>query len=179
MIRTLVQRLGSVAASIDYRFAPEHPYPVPFEVSYAGLKWAVENAAKIEADPKNVFVAGSSPRSNLAAAVALRARDEGLKNLRGQILLLPCLCDYRHFPKDKYELQSVEQHADAAVLSGKKMMQYWDRYNAQNSADPLISPLLSTKLSGVAPAYIQIGGCDPLRDEGIAYANALKAAGWR
>jgi acetyl esterase/lipase len=174
LIRTLVQRLGFVVISIDYRLAPEHPFPVPFEDSYAGFKWAIDNAGMIGADPKSIFVAGSSAGGNLAAAVALRAREDGVKNLRGQILLLPCLCDYRHFPKDKYELQSAEQHADAAVLSGKKMMQYWDWYNAQNSASPLVSPLLSTSLAGAAPAYIQVGGCDPLRDEGIAYAKALE-----
>jgi len=130
LVRTLVNKLGFVAVSIDYRMAPEHPYPTPLHDCYEGLLWAQRNADKLGIDPDCVFVGGSSAGGNLSAAVALRARDEGLTCIKGQILIIPALCHYRHFPKNtKDELRSFEDLKNVPVLNAAAMKKFWGEHD--------------------------------------------------
>lgn len=125
LLRTFVRTLGFVAVSIDYRLAPEHPFPVPFDDCIAGLRWAVNNAASFRADAENVFIAGSSAGGNLTAAVTQWARDQGWTCIKGQVLQIPATCHYRHFHKDRWELESYDELKDVPILGAKKMSRFW------------------------------------------------------
>jgi len=132
LFRAFVMKLGFVAVNIDYRLAPEFPFPVPFEDCCAGLKWAIGNAFELGADKDNVFLAGSSAGGNLAAAVAQWAQKEGLKCIKGQVLQIPATCHYRHFPKNRWELESYRTLKDVPLLGAEKMSKLWGEYLQRN-----------------------------------------------
>jgi len=173
MCRNLCAGTGSVVVSVDYRLAPEHKFPAAPDDCLAATRWAVMNAGALGADSGRVIVAGDSAGGNLAAVVALRARDEGGPKLRGQLLIYP-VTDY-HTPGTP----SMAENADGYGLTRKGMEWFWDHYLASpaDAANPHASPLKATDLSGLPPALVVTAEYDPLRDEGEYYAEALRKAG--
>jgi acetyl esterase len=152
--------------SIDYRLAPETPFPGPLEDMLAAV-------AAVADGPGSVVVAGDSAGGNLAAAAALALRDRGDATLAGQILLYPVL-------DHDFENGSYRAMGDAGrIISTADMRWFWDQYAPDPAAraNPLASPLRAPDLAGLPPAFIATAGWDPLHDEGVAYAERLRAAG--
>ena len=163
LCRGLANRTGCRVAAVHYRLAPEHRFPAAVEDSWTVTRWAFEQTPR-------VAVAGDSAGGNLAAVVALRARDAGLR-LAHQTLVYPVI-DYR------FDTASYAANANGFGLTLAGMRWYWDLYlGAADGAHPDASPLRAASLAGVAPALVMVCGLDPLRDEGVAYAERLRAAG--
>ncbi len=168
--RYLASRTPCCVVAVDYRLAPEHPFPAGLEDSWAATEWTIGEAASIGADPARVAVGGDSAGGNLAAVVALRARDRRLP-LALQVLVYP-VTDL------DLNTESYREHATGLNLSRAKMEWYWGLY--LDGADGLgaeASPLRAEDLSGVAPAVVLTAEHDPLRSEGDAYAARLADAG--
>jgi acetyl esterase len=170
--RQLANASGAVVVSVDYRLAPEHPYPAPLDDCWRALQWTVAHAAEFGADATRIAVGGDSAGGNLAAVCAHRARDEGL-DLALQVLVYPvCDCDFG--------TASYSDNAEGYLLEREEMQWFFDCYTGggkHDPADPSISPLRAPNLAGVAPALVVTAEFDPLRDEGEAYAARLRAAG--
>jgi acetyl esterase len=157
--------------SVGYRLAPEHPAPAAAEDAVAAYAWALAHAAELGADPARVAVGGDSAGGNLAAVVAQQARDTGLQAPAVQLLVYPGVDASRPYP-------SKNLFAEGYFLTKKQMDWYWDTYSAGGSrTDPWLSPRCADDLSKLAPALVTTAGFDPLRDEGEAYADALREAG--
>ena len=153
--------------SVDYRLAPEHPYPAPLDDAFAALEWAGRER------PGPLVVMGESAGGNLAAACAIRARDRGGPVLAGQFLAYPVTdCN---FETGSYR----DLGGNNWLLSTADMRWFWDHYcpPGVDRANPLISPLQLADAAGLPPALIYVGQLDPLRDEGLAYARRLAEAG--
>ncbi|KAI1610380.1 alpha/beta hydrolase fold-3 domain-containing protein [Exophiala viscosa] len=164
--------------SVDYRMAPEYKFPYAVNDSWDVLVWCQKNAEKLKIDPHRIIVAGGSAGGNLAAILAQKARDEGVKGIVGQVLNIPVTCHPKLFPKDKYKYTSFDvDNFDAPIIDAAKMVWFWDQYLDEVKPDPRHSPLVAESLEGLPPALVQVAGMDPLRDEGLAYAEALKKAG--
>lgn len=169
--RALCARTPCVVVSVDYRLAPEHRFPTAVEDAWAATAWVAEHAASIGGDAARVAVGGDSAGGTLAAVVALRARDHGLV-LRLQLLVYP-VADY------DLDSPSYREHADGYGLTRDAMRWYWEHYLGPDAdgSSPEASPLRAADLSGAAPAQVLTVEYDPLRDEGEAYAERLRAAG--
>lgn len=169
--RTLAQRAQTLVVSVDYRLAPEHPFPAANQDALAALRWVHVNAATLDADASRMAVAGDSAGGNLATVLAHEARAAGLA-LRHQLLLYPVTDAGCQTP-------SFQQFSDGYLLSAAMMRWYWRQYlpTASLGADPAASPLRCATLAGMPAATVFLAGCDPLHDEGLAYANALRDAG--
>ena len=166
--RDLAMATGAEVISVDYRMAPEHPFPGPVEDAYAALK-----AIAAEDSGMPIAVMGDSAGGNLAAAVALKAKQAGGPRIDLQVLVYP-ITDH------DFERGSYSEFGDGGFLLSRTDMEwYWAHYAAdpQTRANPLASPLHAPDLTGLPPAIVIVAGCDPLRDEGLAYADALEAAG--
>lgn len=163
---------GAVVVSVAYRLAPEHPFPTPPEDCYAALGWLHEHAAELEADPSRLTVSGESAGGNLAAVVALMARDRGGPELLLQVLGIP-VCDLT------MSQPSVEEFGEGYLLRRAGMADYADHYLAspEEARNPYASPLFAEDLAGLPPALVMTMEFDPLRDEGEAYARRLVEAG--
>jgi len=169
--RTLANRSGCAVVAVEYRKAPEHPFPVPVEDCYAALKWVAAHAGQLGIDAGRMGVVGDSAGGNLAAAVALMARDGGGPALRLQVLTYPAVDATMGQP-------SMTENAAAPLLGRPQMDWFWKHYNT-NKADPRdtrLSPLYAKDLTGLPPAFVSTAEFDPLRDEGEAYAGKLKNA---
>ncbi|OAP62321.1 hypothetical protein AYL99_04524 [Fonsecaea erecta] len=175
--RFLAAKAGAVVVSVDYRMAPEYKFPYAINDCFDVLQWCKSHATELGIDPEKIIVAGGSAGGNIAAVLAQKARDEGVSGIIGQILNIPVTCHPNHFPSDKYEGDSYRQNKDASIIDAPKMMWFWEQYLPDAQPDPYASPLLAKDLKNLPPALIQVAGMDPLRDEGLAYAEALKAAG--
>jgi acetyl esterase len=160
--------------SVDYRLAPEHPFPAGVDDAEAATRWAVDHAAELGGDPERVVVSGDSAGGNLAAVVALRLRDAGGPSLAGQLLIYPTT-DMR--TGDRYP--SKRELAEGYGLSGHDMDWFGQQYiqDAGDLARPDASPMAAADLSGLPPAFVLTAEYDPLRDEGDAYAERLAEAG--
>ena len=171
--RELANRAGVIMVSVDYRLSPDYKFPVPFDDSFAATAWAAENAASFGGDPSRVAVAGMSAGGNHAATVALRARDEGAPNLVHQSLIYPVLD--RDFERASY----AENGAAYYNLSLDMVRYCWDCYlsSEADGDNPYARPMAADDLSGLPSAYVLTVQYDPLRDEGEAYAERLRAAG--
>jgi acetyl esterase len=171
--RLLCRHAGAHVLAIDYRLAPEHPFPAAVEDARAALAWACANARGLGADPGRVGVSGDSAGGNLAAVVAqLAARDGGPAPVL-QLLIYPAT----DFTRRR---RSRELFGEGFLLSNDEMTWFETNYLGEartHAADPRASPLLAEDLSGLAPAYVVTAAFDPLRDEGEEYAHALRAAG--
>ncbi|KAF8583025.1 hypothetical protein K439DRAFT_110371 [Ramaria rubella] len=167
--------------NVDYRLAPEHPFPIPLEDSFDALKWVAANASSFSGDVrKGLLVGGPSAGGNLAAVVALRARDDPeLKGkLTGQILQVPMICSPPAYPeKWKSELLSMDQNKDAPLLTRHDLEGSYNDYQAPDLTSPDIAPLLAPNHQGLPPAYVQVCGLDPLRDEAFLYEKILRESG--
>ncbi len=157
--------------SVDYRLAPEHLFPAAADDAVAAFAWAVDHVAELGADPRRVAVAGDSAGGNLAAVVAQATRDSGTTQPVAQLLLYPGADGSVSRP-------SKSLFAEGFMLTRTQMDWYWDTYRGDTApTDPRLSPLLAADLGGLAPALVTTAAFDPLRDEGEAYAEALRAAG--
>jgi acetyl esterase len=169
--RALCNATPAVIVAVHYRRAPEARYPAAVDDCYAVTAWAAEHVAELGGDPARLAVFGDSAGGNLAAAVALMARDRGLA-LSGQALVYPML-DWNA------DTASHRETGDDYYLRHEEVMYYWREYlgDGVRGDHPYASPSFATDLSGVAPAFIATAEFDPLRDEGEAFADALAAAG--
>jgi acetyl esterase len=172
--RFLAAVAGVPVLSIDYRLAPEHPFPAAVEDAWAGFAWAAANAAALGVDPARIGVGGDSAGGNLAAVVSLLARAGGGEMPAMQLLIYP--------PTDSAgDLPSRRLFAEGFLLTKDDMDIFERCYLPPGSdpSDPRVSVLLAPDLSGLPPAYVATAGFDPLRDEGEAYALRMREAGVR
>jgi acetyl esterase len=172
--RNLCAGAGCVVASVDYRLAPEHRFPAAPDDCLAATRWCADHAAEIGADADRIIVGGDSAGGNLAAVTALRVRDEGGPRLAGQLLLYP-VTDW-HSPG----WPSYAENAEGYGLTRATMEWFWGHYladPAREALHPHAAPLRAPDLSRLPPALVTTAEYDPLRDEGEAYAEALRAAG--
>src|SRR5438093_13283858 len=170
--RHLANAAGAVVVSVDYRLAPEHPFPASGEDAYAATRWAADNAASFGGDPRRVAVGGDSAGGNLAAVVSLMARDRGGPPLVFQLLVYP-VTDF------SFDTPSYSENAEGYLLSAESMRWFWGHYLADpaDGKHPHASPLQAENVRGLPPALVITAEYDPLRDEGEAYAARLKQAG--
>jgi acetyl esterase len=170
--RMLTNAAGCVTVAAGYRLAPEHKFPAAVEDCHAGAQWAAAHAAELGADPARLAVGGDSSGGNLAAAVALLARERGRPAIMHQLLVYPNT-DYRA------GTPSMREIADEHFFNPASVRWYWGMYLAtpEDGANPLASPLRAADLSGLPPATMITAGYDPLRDEAELYAGKLQAAG--
>ncbi|KAA1468764.1 hypothetical protein DENSPDRAFT_834187 [Dentipellis sp. KUC8613] len=167
--------------NVDYRLAPEHPYPIPANDAYAGLKWAAENTDLLHASvTKGFIVHGLSSGGNMAANLAHRAKDDPFfrdRPLTGQILEIPPVAHFDYTPeKYKQELLSFEQNGENPGLPARVARFFFGLHGA-DPKDENAFPLLKPDHTGLPPAVIQVCGCDIVRDDGILYARVLQEAG--
>ena len=170
--RRLAGGAGITVISVDYRLSPETPFPGPLKDCYAATRWVAHNAAELEIDPHRIAVGGDSAGGNLAAAVALLARDESWPTIRFQLLIYP-VTDAR------FDTPSYRDNATGYLLTEKTMRWFWDHYvpNLDDRSQGFASPLRADYYGALPPALVQTAEYDPLRDEGEAYANAMRSAG--
>jgi acetyl esterase len=171
--RRLATMADCVVVSVEYRLAPEHPYPAAITDAYAATVWTVQNAPRIGVDPSRVAIAGYSAGANLTAVVAQQLRDRGGPTVVHQLLVNPvtdCTMDTASYAAN-----------DRYLLTPTMMKWFFDFYAPEgvDRTRPDISPLRASDLSGLAPATVITAEYDPLRDEGMAYAEAMRAAGVR
>jgi acetyl esterase len=167
--RTICQESGCVVVSVDYRLAPEHPFPAAVDDCYAALTWVAAHAEELGGDAKRIAVCGDSAGGNLAAVLALLARKEGGPEICYQVLIYPVTTE---IPGD---LPSHKSFAKGYVLSLKAMRAFSAHYfgTVGRAPDFQGAPLIADDLSGLPPALILVGGYDVLRDDGVAYAKRL------
>lgn len=172
LCRDLSAEADCLVVSVDYRLAPEHPFPAAVEDAFAATSWVVERAAELGVDPAAVGVSGVSAGGNLAAAVALQARDLGGPALSVQALVCPVL-------DRNFETPSYERCATGYMLERDDMRWFWSQYLPTDAwgAHPYASPLQADDLAGVAPAVVVTAEYDPLSDEGASYAERLRVSG--
>jgi acetyl esterase len=171
-VRRIANRTGAVVVSVDYRLAPEHVYPAAFDDSYAATAWVAEHAAELGGDPERIATCGDSAGANLAAAVAIAARDRQGPRLAAQLLLYP-VTDF------DFTTGSYEENGEGYLLTKGSMQWFWAHYlGAQElGKDPFACPARADNLVGLPPAFVATAEFDPLRDEGEAYAANLRTAG--
>lgn len=173
LCREIANRAGTVVVAVDYRLAPEHPYPAPLEDYYAAATWVVENATQVGGDSRRVAVGGDSAGGNLAAAACLMARDRGGPRFALQWLAYPGL-------DGASERDSWTRHAEAPLLSVANARTMWRMYAGDaDLREPYISPLHAATFENLPPALIAAPAYDHGHDDAVAYAQALEGAGVR
>src|SRR4051812_5676616 len=170
--RELTHATGAVVVSVEYRLAPEHPYPEGLDDCETVTRWAVANVERFGVAPGKVVVAGESAGGNLSAALALRLRDAGDVALAGQVLLYPGVAGGRR------DFASIDEF-DGIILTKGSLSVYWEAYSGGRDIDddPGAAPLNADSLRGLPPALVILAGGDLLRDEGRAYATRLREEG--
>jgi acetyl esterase len=168
--RDLAHLAGRVVVSVDYRLAPEHPFPAPVDDAYAATKYVLEHASEFGMDESQIAVGGESAGGNLAAVTALKLRQRGASPLTFQLLVYP-LVDFND------ESPSMRDFADGHFITAD-LLEYFARHylGTQDRGQQDASPL-NADLRGVPPAFVLTAECDPLRDQGEAYARKLAEAG--
>ncbi|MHA6533692.1 alpha/beta hydrolase [Paenibacillus sp. BAC0078] len=170
-LQQLVSELECVIVSVDYRLAPEHPFPAPLEDCYAALQWFSENAEVLGTDSSRIAVMGPSAGGGLTAALSLLARDRNGPSIMFQMPLYPMLDD-RSMTKSSHEI------TDERVWSTAKTRLAWEMYLGKTGeVSPYAAPARATDLSGLPPTYTCVGDLDPFRDETIDYVLRLTQAG--
>jgi acetyl esterase len=171
--RALANRSRTVVISIDYRLAPETKFPGAVEDAYAAVRWVADNAADLRIDPAKIAVGGASAGGNLAAVAALVARDRGGPKIAFQLLTVPVT-------ELSSKAASHREFAEGFGLSAADMTWYGTHYvRTSTDADDPLASVLRADLHGLPPAFVITAECDPLRDDGEAYAEKLKALGIR
>jgi len=174
LCRHLANAAGCAVVSVDYRLAPEHPFPASGEDAYAATRWVAGNAAALGGDAKRIAVGGDSAGGNLSAVVSLMARDRGGPPIVFQLLVYPAT----DLPSAN---MSYRENGEGYFLTAKSMHWFFAHYCGANpdASDPYLCPLRAKNLGGLPPALVVTAGFDPLRDEGEAYAARLREAGVR
>lgn len=168
--RMMTNAGGCIIASVNYRHAPEHKFPIPAEDAYAATQWIGRHAETFGGDAARMAVGGTSAGGNLAAVVAQMARDRGTPSFIYQLLIVP-VTDYN------FETESYRESAEGYGLTADAMRWYWKHYlrRDEDKHNPYASPLRAHSLRGLPPAFVATAEFDPLRDEGEAYAARLPA----
>lgn len=170
LCRQLALRSGAAVLSLDYRLAPEHPFPAAWDDAWSALRWLIANASLWGLDPDRVAVGGDSAGGTLAAATALRARDEGLP-LALQLLVTPGT-------SSRADTGSRRLFAQGFLIESATVDWFFDHAIPRaHRHDPRFAPLEAQDLEGVCPAMVLLAECDPVVDDGIAYADKLRMAG--
>src|SRR4051794_11335678 len=171
-LHALANSTGSVVVAVNYQKAPEHPFPIPFEDCWATTLWTFEHAAELNVDPGRVALVGDSAGGNLAAAICLRAREEGAPRIAFQGLIYPVT-------EHGWDTPSMHANAQGYLLQRETMRWFWNHYIPDKSVagDWRVSPLLADDHAGLPPAFVATAEFDPLRDDGRAYADKLREAG--
>lgn len=170
--RELAHHAGAAVVSVEYRLAPEHPYPGGLDDCETVTRWVLAHAPDLGASSDRVAVAGESAGGNLAAAVTLRLRGKVDVPLAAQVLIYPGVDGGSRTHRSKEEFAGI-------VLSPTTMDGFWSRYTAGRDLgrEPFAAPLQAESLADLPPAIVVLGGCDPLRDEGRLYAGRLREEG--
>jgi acetyl esterase len=170
--RQIANRSGALVVSVDYRLAPEHPYPAAVDDCWAATTWVAEHAAELGGDGSRLAVMGDSAGGNLAAVVAQRSARDGHPAIALQVLVYPAV-------DATCETESRRVNGEGYLLDRHNIAWFFDCYgrNGLRLDDPEVSPFVAADVSGVAPALVVTAEYDPLRDEGEAYAAKLRAAG--
>ncbi|HIG39114.1 MAG: alpha/beta hydrolase [bacterium] len=169
--RLLARQTGCVVVAVDYRLAPEHPFPVPLDDCFTATQWVVDNAARLGIDAEKVAVGGDSAGGNLAACVCIKAREQNGPSIVHQVLVYPVT-------DAAMDTESYVENADGYMLTRDSMVWFWDNYiGTHNKDNYLISPLKAEDLSDLPSATVLTAEFDPLRDEGESYGARLLAAG--
>ena len=170
LCRQLALRSGAAVVALDYRLAPEHRFPRAVDDAWAAMHWLARHAGTLGLDGARLAVGGDSAGGTLAAVCAIHARDTGLA-LRQQLLITPGTTAHADTP-------SHREFAHGFLLEAESIAWFFDQYIAQTDRDDWrFAPLNADDLEGVAPACIVLAECDPLVDEGVAYADRLRLAG--
>ena len=169
--RELAHSSGATVVSVEYRLAPEHPYPAGLDDCETVTRWVLQHAAELGASPDRVAVAGESAGGNLSAAVTLRLRGKVEQPLAAQVLMYPGVGGFkkRYPSQDEFDgivINTSSPWVGDAYMGGRDL-----------NDDPFVAPLEAESLSGLPPAIVVLGGCDPLRDEGRLYARRLQDDG--
>lgn len=176
LCESFVKEINCVVVSVDYRLAPEHPYPAAIEDCYAGLKWTADSVEELRIDSSRIAIAGASAGGGLTAALALMARDRGKVKIAFQMPLYPMIDD-RNVTSSSYEIN--EDHLPTA-WNRESNIAAWKMYLADNltgEISPYAAPARAKDLTGLPPAYTCVGQLDPFRDETIEYVLRLAQAG--
>jgi acetyl esterase/lipase len=168
------RELDAVVVSVEYRLAPEHPHPAPIEDVYAGLLWTAEHAKEIGGDPERIVIMGASAGGGLSAALALLTRDRGGPRPIGQLLLCPMLDDRNDTP-------SAHQMTGVGVWDRTSNETGWTALLGDRRGGPDVSPYAAPAraedLTGLPPAFLDVGSAETFRDEVVAYASRLWQSG--
>jgi acetyl esterase len=172
--RGLCHGADCIVVSVDYRLAPEYPFPTPVDDCYAALEWCGAHAAEIGGDPGRIAVGGDSAGAVLSASVSIRARDEGGPRLRAQLLFYGSM----NYPSDSFP--SMSAFADGPILTSDDVDYFWHQYLAKPDEDqshPWASPIRAKSHANLPPAFIGTAELDPTRDPAEAYGPVLTKAG--
>jgi acetyl esterase/lipase len=174
LMKQLVKRIGCVTVSVDYRLAPEHPFPAPVEDCYAGLKWLFRHAGEFGVEPSRIAIGGASGGGGLAAGLALLTRDRGEVQVAFQLLIYPMIDDRNATPAS-YAI------TDPRMWNRESNRLGWRAYLGRDGGGTDVSPYAAaaraTDLTNLPPAYIPVGALDLFVDENIEYAQRLIQAG--
>lgn len=170
--RNFTNVFNKIVVAVDYRVAPEYPFPTPVNDCYATFKWVVENASSFGGDSNQIMVAGESAGANLAAVTALKAKQDSFMNIKYQVLYCPVVDipnqyeSYKKFGKGYFLDKDLIEYALNAYVP-----------KSEDRTNPEFAPILAKDLSGLPPAYVITCEFDPLLDQGIAYEKRLKKEG--
>jgi acetyl esterase len=168
--RDLAAESGCAVVAVDYRLAPEHPFPAAVEDVYAAVAWVAAHGAEAGFDGRRLAIGGDSAGGNLAAVTTLLARDRGGPAIARQVLLYPVT--------DHGESESYRHQGEGFYLTADAMRWYWRQYLGEaDGHHPTASPLRAPSLRDLPPALVVVAEHDPLHDEGVAYAARLRADG--
>ena len=172
LCRSLTNATGCIGVSVDYRLAPEHPFPAGLQDSYAATQWVAAHASEFQGDPSRVALVGDSAGANFATVIALMARDQRGPRLAFQVLMFP-MTDFR------MNHPSMEEFAEGYAVTRPMLTWMRSNYlpNQEDWTNPQASPLLASDLSGLPPTLIITAEYDPLRDDGELYGKRLQEAG--
>ncbi|WP_327149552.1 alpha/beta hydrolase [Nocardia sp. NBC_01329] len=168
--RSMADGIGAIVVSVDYRLAPEHPAPAAHDDMYAALVWSAEHIGEYGGDPAALVVAGDSAGGNLAATIALAARDHAGPSIAAQLLLYPVI-------DDDFDTESYRRFGTGYYNTAAAMRWYWQQYAPHGTGDPRLIPTRADSLAGLPPAVVITAELDPPCSSGDAYAQLLTEAG--
>ncbi|MEU4314017.1 alpha/beta hydrolase [Nocardia sp. NPDC024068] len=168
--RSMAEGVGAVVVSVDYRLAPEHPAPAAHDDMHAALRWAAAHAPEFGGDPAALVVAGDSAGGNLAATVALAARDRNGPSIAAQLLLYPVI-------DDDFDTESYRRFGSGYYNTAAAMRWYWQQYAPHGTDDSRLVPTRADTLAGLPPAVVITAELDPPCSSGDSYARLLTEAG--